>query len=501
MLVNTVFVRAACLLLGLIVAALGGWRADAAEREPDPSYMTDTHGATGVVWAMLSLGEADPKYLECAEQTLAWLEHVKIEDDQGRVTWRLSESAPEGHPHREIYQRDVVFTLLQYFRAYRLTGREQYKKTALAGARWMAEVGADRWETPLGTAYGWAHGPGQKDVGLVTGWTMGLGKFLELFLKASKLSPDPVFRDALTGIVIHLKTRAKDADGGGIYWPHFPWGYIKEKQENVVLTGYCWGQAGVIAPLMQVAREMPDLKLADGTTPLMLGNADLRYLAHAALRQNDGVTWHYMRHDRDARNPGLGSGTSGIGRAFLEGYRANLAAGDTQTASECLGYTRDVCRSAVAIVESARMDGAFRGGGGGSGHGFCGGAGPTMLLPLDLIREDPDVKPEEVERVRRAAKKLAETLIACGRPVKYGLAWPMNDAERAYYGFRSDRPAVNMALDYGQTGVVTTLAESAKGLKDDAILDAARKAADFAIANAVRTEHGWKFARYVGIRE
>ena len=32
---------------------------------------------------------------------------------------------------------------------------------------------------------------------------------------------------------------------------------IKEKQAGIVLTGYCWGQAGVIAPLMQVARHRP----------------------------------------------------------------------------------------------------------------------------------------------------------------------------------------------------------------------------------------------------
>jgi hypothetical protein len=60
--------------------------------------------------------ERSSKYLECAEQTLAWLDHVKIEDDRGRVTWRLSESAPEGHPNRRVSQRDVVFTLLQYLR-------------------------------------------------------------------------------------------------------------------------------------------------------------------------------------------------------------------------------------------------------------------------------------------------------------------------------------------------------------------------------------------------
>lgn len=122
-----------------------------------------------------------------------------------------------------------------------------------------------------------------------------------------------------------------------------------------------------------------------------------------------------------------------------------------------------------------------------------------MVLPLDLVREDPDMKLAEAERVRRTARRLARMIIARGRPVNGGLAWVMNDGERVYHEIRSDKPAVNMARDDGQTGMVVTLAEFAKHIEDDEILNAARKAADFVIQDAVRTEHDWKFARYVEI--
>jgi hypothetical protein len=63
-----------------------------------------------------------------------------------------------------------------------------------------------------------------------------------------------------------------------------------------------------------------------------------------------------------------------------------------------------------------------------------------MFLPLETVRDDPNAEPGEVERVRRAAKKLADTIIASGRPAKDGLAWVMNDGERAHHGIRYERP-------------------------------------------------------------
>ena len=57
-----------------------------------------------------------------------------------------------------------------------------------------------------------------------------------------------------------------------------------------------------------------------------------------------------------------------------------------------------------------------------------------------------------------------------------------------------------MALDYGQTGVVLGLAETAAFLQDDEILSAAKKAADFVVKNSVQTDDGLKLPRIVYLK-
>jgi hypothetical protein len=104
----------ACMSAFLLAAA---GSACAIEPENGPQYLTDSHGAAGVAMAMLSLGEADPKYLECAVETLDWLAHVRQTDDRGRTAWRLSESAPEGHRNRRIMLPGQPLTIVMYLEA------------------------------------------------------------------------------------------------------------------------------------------------------------------------------------------------------------------------------------------------------------------------------------------------------------------------------------------------------------------------------------------------
>jgi hypothetical protein len=485
--------------LGIVLAI--GSAARAVELESGPAFFTDSHGAAGVVMAMLAMAEADddPKYLDCARQTLAWLDHVKRTDEKGRATWRLSESAPEGSRNRRVALPGVPLIVLQFIEAHRRTGRPEYKATALAAARWMAEVGADRWETPLGAAYGFGFVEGQKDAGLVAGHSHGLGKYLDMFLEAWKLSPEPVFRDAIVGILVHLKTRARDEGDGKIAWPAFRWNDLKDK--DAVLTGYCYGQAGVVVPLMRIARDMPDLKLSDGTTPRALGNASLRYLAEASRPAPGGMIWPYMRRSPKTGNPGWGSGTGGIGLAFLEGWQTNRAAGDDAAADQCWRCARGAAGYALTMIEQAQLQDVFRSGGGDAGFGVCGGAGGAAFLGVLMIDSEGPHDKADIERARRAARRVADGLLARGRPVGNALAWPLNEGECRAFKLDADKTHVNLALDYGQTGVVLALAKTAKYLDDDEIGAGARKAADFVIAQAVRTDHGWKFPRFVGVEE
>ena len=58
---------------------------------------------------------------------------------------------------------------------------------------------------------------------------------------------------------------------------------------------------------------------------------------------------------------------------------------------------------------------------------------------------------------------------------------------------------VNMAIDHGQTGVVTALAEIGWRLKNEQIMDASRKAADFVIKHLVEDGNGVKMPMLVKI--
>jgi len=484
------------LAAGLVLGADPAW---AVELEDGPAFFTDSHGAAGVVMAMLSMADEDPKYLECAEQTLAWLVHVGQRDARGRVAWVLSQSAPEGHRNRRIALPGQPLVILMFFDAFEKTGKKEYRQVGLAAARWLAEVGADRRATPAGTAYGWGWAAGQKDAGLVAGYSHGLGKYLDVFRRAHRLEPHPAFRDALVGILVRLKTSATDLGEGCTAFPSFP--FRGGGEPNAIRTGYCYGQAGVIIPLMKLTVDMPDLKLDDGTTPLKLGNGSLKYLMREARPRLGGYVWPYMRHDRESKNPGLGSGTGGIGLALLEGYRANLQRGDRSFARECMKYARGAAEYALALVERAPDKGVMIGGGGAAGFGVCGGAGATAWLPMLLAKELGDDEPEFRARVERATRKVTRLVIGRATPVGETLAWTLTPGERERFevGTGSDVAAVNMSLDYGQTGVVLELAEMGGYLEDKEVLAAARKAADFVIDQAVKTDEGWKFARFVRV--
>ena len=60
---------------------------------------------------------------------------------------------------------------------------------------------------------------------------------------------------------------------------------------KVVETGYCYGQAGLIVPLLRLAEALPELRLSDGTTALSLANENLRYLMSVARKAGDGFVW------------------------------------------------------------------------------------------------------------------------------------------------------------------------------------------------------------------
>ncbi|MEW6358880.1 MAG: hypothetical protein AB1696_21285 [Planctomycetota bacterium] len=484
---------------------LGGKEAEGEKSPPARTgavvCLTDSHGAAGVVWAMLSLADVDPKYMECAEKSLQWLMHVKKTDEQGRATWYMVDPMPSGDPKYKKYERidrhGMALTANMFFTAYDKTKRPDLKETGLAAARWLAEVEAMKWDTKVGTAYMRPSSPDGKQVGHVSGYSHGLGLYIETFSRAHKAQGGEVFEKALRGILVNLKVDAATMDGGRIAWPtNSLLEYMKGK--NALRTGFCFGQAGVVVPLLDLVKDMPDLKLPDGTTPLDLANGALRYLMSEAKPARGGYVWPYMRAGEVDKNPGLGSGVGGIGWAFLKGAQANRAAGNEKFAEECMKYARGAAEYViVTILEESKKE-PFRM----QMFGLCGGAGGSghflMLLAEDVGESDPALR----DRARDAVRQVARGLIASATPIGDTLAWKLlPDAHARKTGqVARDADVVNVALDYGQTGVVYALSETGKYLKDDEILAAAKKGGDFIVNHhAVKTPNGWKFPQYLPV--
>ena len=456
----------------------------AVEPEKGPAYLTDSHGASGVALAFLELSKTSPEYAKYWKGSLDWLLHVAQRDQQGRMAWIMSTSAPKGHPSHQISIPGTCGIVKVFFDGYEACGDARYKDAGVAGARMLVEEYAIKKQTPLGTAYGWMHSyrPGAKGPGLLAGHSHGLGNMIDAILTAHEAAPRDEFEHALEGILVNLKMRGKQIEGSGremFAWP-------ATKNPDVCETGYCYGQAGIALPLLRLAEAMPELKLSDGTTPLDLANANLRYLMSIARGRGDGYVWPYMRHDRSSRNIGYGSGTGGIGWALLRGAQVNRPT-DPDFSAECMRYARGAAVFAVELVESQKRKRPLTSPGGDAGFGVCGGAGGGghfLMLFAEEVREKDAALAGRIDAV---IERIARAVSASAVEFEDGsLACPD----------RVNFKRINLALDYGQTGVVLGLAVAGRYLDSEEICQTAEKVADYIVHRAVPEGGGLKFAQF-----
>jgi len=460
-----------------------GGLALAVESEAGPMYLTDSHGASGVVHSFLELSAVDPSYDKYWRGALDWLIAVAEKDDAGRMSWRLSASAPEGHPNRQINLPSVCHITRMFVAGYERSGDACYKAAALASVRILTEVAALKWQTKLGPAWGWSHSyhPNDKGPGVLAGHSHGLGNFLDTLLDAHRMQPDKKLKEVLLGILANLRTR-----GRPIARPSDMFAWPRVDKEKVIETGYCYGQAGVILPLLTLAERFPDLKLADGTTALSLANTNLRYLMRVARPERGGYVWPHMRHEDKSRNIGYGSGTGGIGWAFLRGAQVNRK-NDPAFAAECMKYARGAAQYAVDLVMSQPQTRTLTVPGGDGGFGVCGGVGGGGSFLMLLAQEIGQTDAAFAARLNACIERMGKFMIASARRVDNMLAWEKSDW------------VVSLALDYGQTGPVLALAATGKYLKNDGFLQAARQGADFIVKHAVAEKGGYKFPLRVNL--
>ncbi len=463
--------------------------AAAVETEDGPAFLTDSHGASGVVHAFLKLSEIDPQYEKQWQGALDWLIYVAQRDEQGRMAWPMSTSAPEGHPNRRLNVMANCHIARMFIEGYRTSGEARYKDAAIAGVRTLVERFARQKETRLGTAWCWSHGyrPGDESAGVLAGHSHGLGNPLDLLLEAYALSRDPRLEEPLRGILVNLRTGGRETEGEGgtrLAWPAL-------KNPDVYETGYCYGQAGIALPLLRMAELLPHMKLKDGTTALSMANANLRYLMSVARQQGDGYVWPHMRHEETTRNIGYGSGTGGIGWAFLRGAEVNRKS-DPAFAAECEKYARGAARYATELVHNYRGPQRLTSPGGDGGFGVCGGAGGAghfLMRYAEHCRQDD---PALAERIDEAIARIAHLVAASAERLQDGT---MVCPDRQHFR------RINLALDYGQTGVVLGLAWMGQYLKDEEILAVARRVADYIAKQAVAEGGGLKFAQFQPLPE
>lgn len=497
-----VSLRCLVFMLAIVIGSNQAW---AVKPEEGSEYLTDGHAAGGVVRAMLSLSEVCPEYLEYADETLEWIMSVAEKDDQDRIYWYQSVSAPVGHPNHKVKSGAMSQTTFLFLDAYKRTGKKEYGRTADAAARWLLEVPGTQQKTSFGVARSWpfTYHPSATQPksfgGWASGYNYGVGKYVPVFVALHHHQPRKVYEDTLRGILVQFKLKAIDLGDGKLVWaaPELS----NFTQNNVkICNGYCFGVAGSGMHLLEIYEYMPDLRLNDGTSALDLANGVLKYLMSQARPAKKGYVWPYMRNTRESKDPGYGSGVGGIGLTFLKGWRLNQKAGNGEFAERCMRYARGAAEYALFAAANVPEGTPMTDSGGAKGYGICGGAGGTALLPMEMARKIGEEDPEFANRAKDAARRVALSVIASATEIDGTLAWIVSPNGRVSLGFSRDVEIVNMATDYGQTGTVLGLAETAKFLDDDEILDAARKAADFIVKNAVETDNGLKFPRIVYLK-
>jgi hypothetical protein len=141
---------------------------------------------------------------------------------------------------------------------------------------------------------------------------------------------------------------------------------------------------------------------------------------------------------------------------------------------------------AIDLVLTYKGAGPLPSPGGEAGFGVCGGAGGMGYFLILYARDVGDKDPDLVKRINAAIEKTARLVIASTIEIDGTLACP----DRVHF------KRINIALDYGQTGVVLGLAIAGRYLKNPELIEAAKKVASYIVRQAVPEGGGYKFAQF-----
>jgi len=188
-----------------------------------------------------------------------------------------------------------------------------------------------------------------------------------------------------------------------------------------------------------------------------------RWLIARAKADGDGFCWEVPDDDgKIVHDPGLYTGASGIGAAFLDLHRH----------LKVDAYRRYAAGAAAWVA--ARPIGEWK------KYDIIYGAAGAALFLVRASRELGE------PRFLQAAVRLGEHLIACAMREKEGIRWRMSETwERLYPNF-----------SHGTSGIAYALATLHAATKDERFLAAARQAADWLAAHRLKTDAGAVWHRH-----
>jgi len=441
----------------------------------EPEYWVDTHGAAGVAMFLGEIRTIDPSYDPYYFGGLDWLVATAIW--QGDMCgWVLDPDAQQGDPNYRI-TRGEQYIITGLINGYLASGNTAYRDTALGSLKLLLDWATPDEGNPYGPGYSW----GTRRAG----HTWGPGLIGDVLVTAYNDLPgtQTLVTPYLQGLCYWLLDQAVIGDDGlgnpTVMWP-------EEEGGTAYETGYCYGNAGILAFLINAAMHFPTLTFPAGSPVNDLrefSNASTRWLLSEAEPYpgpDDGIIWRYMRHSELSDNVGFGSGVSGIGVQLLDMHALNKTA-DPAFAALCL---ENAGKAASTVIHEINEATSIQ-------QGMCGGEGGVHLFLLPLADEVEGTDPQLAQACRDAVGRVADFVVA-SRITFHG--------ERTGWkaGTHLHAQAVNVALDYGVTGLGLVLYQAGTELGRQDLVVVAGKAAEYIrFITRSAAQEGYKWLKLV----
>ncbi len=500
----------------------------AAPPQQEPAFYTDVHGAGALVQSMDAVGQFDSSYLRYRDAGVNWLlKQTREFPEEGR-TWLQNPSAERGFAN---YHTTITVTA-NYSASVLMKIYEQTEDPRLLTAidnhiAWLKNTARKKQTTDGADALFWTSRHhldvtqrAAKPRPLMSGHSWGFGNILDTFGEYYRLTEDKsvllyLEQGSRFGYLASIKIlgestvanaqrrRGRPNIGGKspsslqerIHWKRY---------DGSIVTGFCRGCSGNVHALQTAQQFIPGRQITDDRSIEDVINSGLRYLIDEAKKENDFAIWQNMNGRPGERNLGIGRGVSGIALTLWHGYEMNRDLGNDVMAQNSRKTADATIRLILDEVETLNMSESLTeyvaqgADADQSGRlvetiGICSGISGTyrwLFEYADAVREED---PELAKRCEDATRIVARRLINTAFVVEGAYAWKNHNPK-----FGGEK-VVNMAIDHGQTGVVTALAEIGRRLGDESIMDAARKSADFVVAQLVEDGDGLKMPFLVPI--